>query len=266
MRSRAATAAILLVAAPACALGYLSAEFSTDAGSDAGSDAGIAIDGASTKFCESRTPTPSFCDDFEGDAGFERWDDVTQLFGGTATIDTRDPSSPASPSSLFVTVPEADADAPIAYLKKKFLPAFVSEATLAFAIRTEDMAGKTERAPVATIHAEVPGGPREVRLVLAAPPNIAELHLGSQGEVQLGRTYFLSPALKPGAWTRVEMQLSLTSPGHVKVTLDGVLALDQELSGTWQPAPVSINVGIEYAVTPTRAFTVRLDDVAFDAK
>jgi hypothetical protein len=247
----------------ACSLSDLSREFgASEAGVDASAtDASTGGGETGAPFCASRTPAPFLCDDFDERTDFGRWEPPTRLFGGALRVDTAD--SYSAPGSLLVSIPSAMTNAPIAFLSKK-VTRTVTGATLSFAIKTDDARGKTVRAPTATITAETAAGQRQARVVLGTEgPNVTELQLQPGGAVLFSQSFPL--ALPSGTWTRVEMAVSFTDPGHVTVKLDDQIAVDRSLHGGWAPAPATANVGIEYASTPTTAFDVRMDNVVFDA-
>ncbi len=265
MRWGAALALVTLVGVASCSLEELSREYGvTDAGPSPppGLLADAGADGA-TGFCASRASRGLVCDDFDEGLGFSQWPEVVQVNGGTLAIDREGALS--SPASLLVTVPDATKDSPIAYLERR-LSTDTSAATLSFAIQTDDVTGRTERAPSCAVRAYTTKGMRELRLTLAAPPRLDEIHLDATNQVTLGKQLVLAEPLRPGVWTRMEMRVSFVGAGHVTVTVGGKTAVDQDLSGGWGPAPASALVGIAYAVPPTKAFRLRLDDVLFEAR
>ena len=147
----------------ACSLDSLSREFgSRDGGEssviDAGDARALGSDAPGTSgFCASQNPAPIFCEDFDEEATLGRWDERTTNNGAGLRVDSTDAFSPSR--SLLVAIPATKGSLPLAYVSKR-TPGPVSEATLAFEIKTDDLSREPGRAPSCTVSMEDASGIR----------------------------------------------------------------------------------------------------------
>ena len=248
----------------ACALEELSRDFGRDGGgaSDGGgpSDGGTTGDGAAPAgpFCSTRQPAPFFCDDFDQSPPLGLWS-RTEAGGGTLRVDTSDAVS--RPGSLLVTIPATTNSSPIAFLSKE-TSGPVTEATLSFDLKTDDLSGEPARSPSCMIEADG----HAARLMLASPTVFNEIAFDGSGTVVSSADAPPSPGIPAGEWTRVELRVVLSPSPRATVKIGSVVAADVALSSGWHRAPVTARLGIYYAETPTKGWTARFDNAVLETR
>lgn len=256
---RFAIAAFLLVG---CSLDSLSSKYGSNVTTDGGNGGDGGDPSTTSSFCGSLSTRPTFCDDFDRGADFVGWDDKVTANNALLSIDRTRVRSP--PGALAIAIPDSDNQDPVAFLTKKVARTF-NEATLSFAINPDDLDGKTKRAVSCSFLVKLPDGDAVVRVILGAVPYLNEIKRDSSDRVVFGKDYPISGTMASNTWSQVELVLTLSTPSHVRMKINGESALDQALGAAWGPGELTANVGLYLATAPTRAFRVRIDDVVIDA-
>lgn len=125
-------------------------------------------------------------------------------------------------------------------------------------------------------------GAQQVMVVAVTPPSTGDFFhtylFVSKNGVQLVEETFpadagattafiqnkLSAPIVFGRWQRIVMTLSLASPPHLFVSVDGKVAFDDAADSSYRPGKVSLSAGIHYTQTPSGPLAVRVDDLAVD--
>lgn len=240
---------------------------STSAPLDGGDARGTDADASAPPFCASQSPTPFFCADFEQ---LEGLDPAFTRLGGTVKVDR---------GMLLVRLPSISSQAPdgattpAAYVRSvanaEALALSASVSVLVPALPPE--ASAKVLWIVVPINASVIHSSR-VALVFGSTPTLVETTFersasGSSIRPSFERAYPTARSLPVGAWTRVEMHLTLGTPPHATLTFGGELAWEGDLGGTWAPAGVATAlVGLVDPRTPSEAWSASFDDWTFDLR
>ncbi len=234
-----------------------------------GSDGGVDADAAQAgPYCDSVTPKPTFCDDFERTTAdvVGTWDTRDLSGGGVVTIE---------PSTRTPTGRELDTSIPV------FPAGSVSQAAL-----HRTFMGSAQRIKLSyalRIDAAPAQGSQQTMLVSVSPPNSNNdffqtyLFVTTSGVLLVQQTFpagvggngnfVQSPLATPivfGKWQRIEMTLTLTAPTRVMLTVDGVVAFNGAADPAYKPGQVSVAGGIHYAITPSGPLALRVDDLFVD--
>lgn len=238
----------------------------TDAG-DAGGDVATPVDAAVSadadgaaeaggRFCATLSPAPVLCEDFDGDDPVSSWTVDTKGAQSVVRVSTANVrSSPRALESIVAAeLPNYRAGA-----WRRSIAGVVNHARLSYSLFV----------------AEPPVGSYELALLrfTALDTNRSEFYLslresgaifGEQStSPSLGRELALSLAVPIRRWTRVVIDLVLTAPTSMVVTIDGVEALRQP-SMSAAPGVASVAAGITYANAPTSSGHVFFDDLVFE--
>lgn len=255
-------------------LGQLSGgEGAEGGGDDAGSgDGGVPVnDGAAPDasvgdgaFCQSRSPAPMFCRDFD-DGGLGGWDDIQEDPGGAIA---HDPVASSPPGSAVITLAPSSPECTYVRLTKRFL-APLSKWTLEFDLRLGDTSAQP-RYPghyLATVWTDISG---DACGLLFSPspssPNLLEQIYYADGGAQ-NINHLLQGNPTPGEWHRITLRAELSAP-RFTVAIDGQpLAKEVPLSGSCKGSgPVSVRLGYHCAKSIGDPLEVRIDNVTFDGE
>lgn len=245
-------------------------------------------DTSTPPFCASQSPAPTFCDDFDQDpddaaALAAPWDQVTGL-GGSVT--RAGAIFTSSPYAMLVT-----ADSPVTgtidlagYKAFTTLPKAgqytVGTFTLAFDLYV--VAADTTASSDAVLSAfEMVGTTGDERWALQLEASYDSGDAGvldvrfseNRTRVDGGNVYSSGPdsgaplVLPVGAWTRVTMITTTTDAGAASVELDfdGKTVSMGSAAIPFTGGIPEILVGLTYAAPSAQGWTVRYDDVTFDA-
>jgi len=247
-----------------------------DAGSDAPigpNDGGTSDTGGGASFCASLSPKPLFCADFDEGSATAGWDSVSGQ-KGTASLNTSESTSaPASMAIDTVAISSGQVDC----AGYKLFPTLVNKAltmTLAFDVRFDATDAKKD-AVIGSIQLNAANGTLyEVQVDVAMSTSgdltvdVPELTTPTSGtETYVDHT--LSKKLALGQWHHIvllETAPASSGSGSLVVTIDGSQAFSGSINvlvSSWTPEVI---MGTSYIASPSSAWSIRYDNVTFDAK
>lgn len=227
-----------------------------DAASPDGGDAG--------RWCDSVSPKPMFCDDFDDQGPLSRWDGQYTRAGGFVGRD--DASARSAPSSLLVVTPPATGPGSAIVYRATTTPK--SKVRVAYDVKIDARDSKSGYAESDYIRFD---GPLRfsVYLRLNLDPKVTNVITSEaypDGGVQ-AHDVSLGVGSRFDAWTRVVVTVDLASnPRTLTATLDGVPVASQVLEPSlYGPGPVAVQPGLGYTGAPTESdWRIRYDNVTID--
>jgi hypothetical protein len=222
--------------------------------------------------CASRTPAPTFCDDFDHASLPGAWDVFHQI-GGSLAIESSASVSP--PSSLVVIFSALDPGQLLdTALRKRFaLPPSRGTTALELAVRPVT-ADPTPGAVVVLFSLDffdAANNRYSLQFALRQTPGGLSVTLGEQsGFIDGGMAYVEHPLPDPltlGTWTKVRIEVARTAPrsATARVTFDGRVELDSvPLSVTVDAAALLVSIGSTFESLPSKPWSIRYDDVVID--
>lgn len=264
----AVSAAFASVAVAPLACG-LTADFT---GLQGGAASAVPTTSTSSSSCASRSPAPTFCDDFDHETLPGAWD-VFHSVGGSMLIDPGSHVSP--PSSLLAAfAPLQPGQLLDTALRKRFtLPP--SRGTTTFALAVEPVAADTTPNAVIVLASIdfLDAMANRYSLQLALTQGMAGLivTLGEQsGFVDGGMSYVehaLRDPLVLGRWTKIRLDVTRTAPqtASVRLAFDDRVELDAvPLQVTVNATTLQATLGTTFVSLPSKGWTIRYDDVTVD--
>lgn len=223
--------------------------------------------GDAGRWCDSLSPAPSFCDDFDDDGGpFARWTNQFLRAGGTVS---RDPGDFRSPPNALLAVSPPTATASAANLHRD-VTTTVSTLHVAYDMKIDARDTAAGYAEVNYIDFSTADVPFAFYLRVYDDPNstsTATIEAYPPDGGVLNHDLPLLGAPRFDTWTRVGVDIDLASATRtMTVTIDGATAAQQTLEpDLYAPGPVSVHVGIGYTGSPsTTDWRIRYDDVTID--
>ena len=225
------------------------------------------VDTSAETWCETRTPSPLLCADFDRGSFSSGWSEVREDGGGQNSADSTVYQS--APTSYLARTPSLTAGIAHARLCNRFA-SFPSEMHLALAVRALPPEGSSEavvasarlvRSDDAAYYVDVRAGATQWRAVQTWQTDV--------GEVVEGET-ILAPSPVAGAWTRLSLDVLLVpdgsnSAGSFQVSFDGVNAMGAKAFSLEATSGLAeICTGVVYAAAPNGEWSVYTDDVTFD--
>lgn len=217
---------------------------------------------SSTSFCSTQPATVSFCKDFDDGKpvgyGFTAVDEPTP---GLVTLDLTQAKSPPGSMSAKVLAGSIDDDS-YAYASRTFDGSY-THAILRFQILIDpqNIATSTDAVGI-TVNPET--DPHRINFEITATGARIEQAFPVGGGGTGYQDDGLSAFPLAGAWSSVELDLTLGSAPSLAVTLDGQNAGNIPLVGGFLPGPVRILIGPTFAPSLTKDLVVHLDDVALE--
>jgi hypothetical protein len=222
-------------------------------------------------WCAAHSADASFCEDFDT-LGLARWDVTGEQGGGTAKADTANASSP--PVSLLSDLPPIeDAGISEAFVLRR-VPVPVTELWASLDVRVEKTSTTGSQLQVVKLLQLDPTTPTD--------QNAWELGVAVNGTTRKLNVFwynhyttdYLDVFVYPtpvaiGAWTRVALHLRLKGAldGAVDVDIDGTRVVSGlQVPSLYAKAPFQLFIGAVYTKVPHDGWTVRTDNVLFDAK
>jgi hypothetical protein len=232
-----------------------------------GSDAGLATTGDARpapvgSWCAENATSVFFCDDFDDGPLGSRWTSSTLQVSGAATLSSTNERSP--PYGFEIACPSLMPSTFLMEVLTESIPP-ASRISLGFDFNPllfpADGHGGTLY--LATI-TQGPGTPRSAIQFRAGASltDVQEQVILASGAVKSGTGQWESATMvQMGTWTRVEMDLELTSaPATVALRLDGRTVATGTLDSSWTRAPATLQLGDWYIPTEP-AFDVAYDNV-----
>ncbi len=228
-------------------------------GSSGSSSSGGVWDAAAGPFCSTRSPTPTFCNDFDTSSNVQNMGAQSQ--NGPAAVSEIDHATYTSASSsLHLGIPAG-------------VPGTTDGFTNRILYNVAAPTTSTHFECDLRIDATSPSGqPYFVWYQLSSPRSfLLYVNQNETGiEVTPGyTTHALSQAIPLGVWKHVDMDVAWSSPPKLTVKIDGVVALDAyELPATFTPPGAGlISVGpAEYTSQSMSATEAHFDNVLFVLK
>lgn len=229
---------------------------SPEAAGDGGSDGG--------RWCDSLSPAPMFCDDFDDQGPFTRWTDQNVQNSGALS---RDPTAFRSAPNALLSVAAASTTSSPACV---FLQtnATKSQVHVAYDMQIDARDTSVGYAEINYIRFATPALNFSVYLRVYDDPNstttlTSEAYLADGGVP--AHDVGLAGSPRFDTWSRVTVDLDLTSH-TLSATVDGKVAATQTLEpDLYAPGPVTVNVGIGYTGHPSTAdWDIRYDNVTID--
>jgi hypothetical protein len=234
-------------------------------------DAGVAdapIDApAAAPFCESLSPKPMFCDDFERPTVMGAWKDTFTSGGGMVDL---------APSSRTTTGRELRAMIPL------FSGSGVAFARLEKVFPLAEAVSYSFSLFIDAAPAE--SGSQTMNLVISPPASNGDFYSfylfnRVSGFTLIEQTFpngsgvngafvehVLSTPITYAKWQRIEVKAKLTSPTRLTVTVEGQTAYDAPAHPFVRPGSITLSAGIHYGESPVGPLALRIDDLVLDAK
>gem|GEM_PF-1926549 len=233
----------------------------TDGGTDAADARPDAPSEAGATFCETLTPAPRFCDDFDDGDVDDDWA-VRNVLGGS-TLELDPASYASSPTSMHVTTKALDAaQSGPAHLRTTVTGA-VSRVKLAFGVRIETNPAVTKGA-LALATLDVSASHFFTLYLRDAPQDGSEpAAILEEIDGATVRRHALTKLPAMGVWTRVTIDVDLGA-GVASVLLGTEKALDAAVVSAIPGTEATIRVGAVYLFGPADAFEAGFDDVVVD--
>jgi hypothetical protein len=218
--------------------------------SDAGGDAMGSSDHAPSSWCDTRTPTPVLCADFDQGPLTQGWAGGPHLeHGGVASLDNAVKRSPPN-SFLSRLIPDTSKAGTVATLDKTFVTTF-REAIFEFDFLADDSAD-AYMASIST-SGNGPGAQYYVSLMNRGGGGLAEIQ-ERMPEKATDVYSQLSMPVPIGQWTRVSIVLHLPdadagASGWLTIRFDALVALDRHpvtSSGAWGAPSIALGLNSQY--------------------
>ena len=265
LRATALTATLLGACALFPSLGGLSDE--NDAAqldvADAAKTDGPIEGGDAGRWCDSLSPAPMFCDDFDDQGPLTRWTDSFVRAGATIGRDGTDFQS--SPNALLALSPPANSPSgAYVYLDTASTK---SKVHIAYDMRIDARDTSVGYAEINYVIIAAPIPIDFYMRVFDDPSSITTMT--SEANVDggvLAHDVPLAGAPRFDAWTRVTVDIDLATAHAMTVTIDGQTAGTQSLeSNLYAPGPMTVRVGIGYTGSPTTSdWRIRYDNATID--
>lgn len=228
----------------------------TDTSSDT-SEAAVDSDAAPvTSYCDTLSPKPTFCDDFEGTFA-TKWTKVRTATGTTLTFDPGESVGPPKPGhALFAATTMNDGT----WLEKGF-GSKPSTLLVAFDAYVEKFP-----ATDTTFLARIKVGSSEYVALYALPSNTVLQEYVYHPDGGPPPDHTCGSSLDEGAWTRVEMQLDFgASPVTAKVRFNSSEVLNTTLQSDFYGDVPLLELGVPLVHKPEERH-FRYDNVVIDLK
>ena len=217
------------------------------------------------RWCDSLSPKPMFCDDFDDQGPLTRWTD--QFVREDASVG-RDPSAfTSSPNALLALSPAAqNPSSALVYLETADTK---SRVHVAYDMRIDARDPSVGYAEINYIHFDMSSVPFAIYLRVfdstsSTSTITSEAYLADGGIP--AHDVPLSGSPRFDQWTQMEIDIDLASTHTLSVTIDGQPAGSTALeSNLYTPGPVKVDVGIGYTGYPTTgAWSIRYDNATID--
>jgi hypothetical protein len=226
-------------------------------------------------FCASRSPTPVFCQDFDGPglllpANFSG----VSTTGGALTL--TDASAASPPTSLSAQDNALSSGSLDTALRNFFssLPSTATTFTFDFQIEpvSVDSAGSGVLVAASLDFADAANNRYSLQFTLfqQGVAGSVGIRLEEQAEFTDGGTYYQPHTLQSirvGAWTEVTLKLDRSQAASPKATVDlnGSPVLNATaLTMNVNPTTLTLTIGSAYESTPSTGWTTRYDNVALN--
>jgi len=225
--------------------------------------------GDASSWCTTHKGDASFCEDFDTQ-GLTRWDDVGQSGGATATNDTTNPSS--APFALLSEVPAlSGGGSSEAYVARRF-PSAAKDLWVEAEFRLEKASTATQTLDLLVLVQRSPLEPDkqawEVGFRLNGTTRKLEFFQYNFFNGAFSTFFTFPPPFPVDTWTRIGVRLEVTSnlSGNVDIDINGTrVATAVVVQPIFAMAPFQLIIGAAYVKSPQTGWTVRTDNVLFDA-
>jgi hypothetical protein len=233
-------------------------------------DAGGA-EGGRLGYCESLSPAPAFCDDFDEHALPGEWAAVSDV-GGTLSEDST--SFVSSPSSLLTHDDALQAGQPLDTALRTQLRLPAAPDTISFEVQLEPVSADLDACAATVVAAldftDAANDRYTVQFTLVQQGLALGLRLEEQSGFADGASSYLShPLADPlplGTWTDVRMVVGRTAAmaATVHVSFNGAAELDTPLSITVDATTLQLTIGSSFETEPSGGWANRYDNVRLD--
>jgi hypothetical protein len=207
-------------------------------------------------YCESLSPEPTFCDDFEGTFA-SRWTAKHPSASGTLSFDADDSVGPPKPGHSLLAATTAAETSYLEWSTSKVPSSF----HLAFDFRADELPSSD-----VTYVARVRVGASEYVALYAIAGNTALQDFVYHPDGGAPSDHATSTAIAAGTWTRVELDVSFAvSPPSAKVRLGGKEVLSATLAGDFVAGSPTLELGVAF-VNASAVRRFRYDNVVLDVK
>lgn len=258
---------IAVVVAIACAACGITADFSGLQGG-----APLPPTPPPTSSCASRTPVPTFCDDFDHEPLPGVWDVFHQV-GGSLAIDPG--AHVSAPSSLVARFAALTAGQLLDTTLRKRLALPAAPGRTTFELAVQPVIVDAAPGAVIVIYAvdflDAAKNRYTLQLTLRQTAGELSVTLGEQsGFVDGGMAYVehaLADPLTVGRWTKIRLDVTRTAPqaATARLTFDGRVELDAvALQVTVNATSIVAALGSTFESLPSKEWVIRYDDVVVD--
>lgn len=211
---------------------------------------------ANVPFCDTLSPKPTFCDDFEGTYA-TRWSAKHPSGTGILSFDTGDSVGPPKPGHSLLAATTADETSYLEWSTSKVPASF----HLAFDFRAEVLPTSD-----VTYVARVRVGSSQYVAIYALPGNTSVQDFVYHPDGGAPADHKASSAIAVDTWTHVELDVSFgASPTTAKLRLDGTEVLSTDLASDFSAGAPNLELGVAFVNTAApRRF--RYDNVVLDVK
>jgi hypothetical protein len=266
LRATALTATLLGACALFPSLDGLSDGGKQDAAQSDGPTPDAPVEGGNAdagRWCDSLSPAPMFCDDFDDQGPLTRWTDFFVRAGATIGRDGTDFRS--SPNSLLAVSPPANT--PSGANVHLDTSATKSKVHVAYDMRIDARDKSVGYAEINYIDIDAPI-PLDFYMRVFDDPNSTST-ITSEANVDggvLAHDVPLSGAPRFDTWTRVTVDIDVGAAHSMTVTIDGQTAAVQPLeSNLYAPGPMIVKLGVGYTGSPTTSdWRIRYDNATID--
>jgi hypothetical protein len=279
-----AGAGLALVAFAACSLmtsfSGLSSGDPADASSpatDASDAPSVAVDGGADgradgaapaqPYCDTVSPKPDFCDDFERSDVQGAWSPPGTSGGGAIELAA---STRGSGRELHATIPVfGGGGVSSAQVERVFGDR--SEIFASYALRVDALPG-TSSQQLMSVGVVVPASNGDFCsiYVFVRPQGISLVEQTFPGGAGAGGAFaehsLAAAPIVPGTWQRVDLLLKLSSPATLRLVVDGVVAHEGTPNAFCRPGTVTLSAGVHYSDAPSGPLSARVDDLYVVAK
>ncbi len=239
---------------------------------------GAAGDSATSTYCRSLNPTPTFCDDFDDTNPLpaNRWSATDQM-GGAITVDSLASVSPSM--SLLAKTSTALAGSLAHAIRRKEFAAFADTKAgfrIDFDMRIEDI-DPANQAQI-TVFAMLFGLENDYyQLVMNVDVTggVFSLKMAENAYAADASGYqahgFAGPAPLQNKWLHAHIEIDVRSPSGtdgnaLRVSIDGKSQFDGSLSVPLKGKAPRVEMGIGYVKAPSAPWTIRYDNIVADVK